>query len=199
MSLHELLSHPDFFGYTVANVIDVVNENDKKRFEIKEVPVSTPTIAIETAGSVEASVTQTHTSNTINTELLIRASQGHTIPFISDEELLTEITDPKELPVCIHGTKAHAVKPIMHEGLNRMSRNHIHMAVDMPGDANVISGMCYSCEAAIYINVPAAMRAGVRFFRSANNVILTKGINDSGILPPEFISKVVDLTPLATV
>lgn len=162
--LRELLDHPDFRRHTFEDIMHVVEHNDKKRFEVSMLP-----------------------------EPKIRAAQGHTIAFISDEELLQRIEDPAEISVCVHGTRAENIIPIMESGLNRMGRNHIHMATGLPGAEGVISGMRYSCEVALFIDVSSAMAAGIHFFRSSNGVILTKGLNESGILPPEFISEVRDL------
>jgi 2'-phosphotransferase len=161
----DLLRHQMFRGYTVGNIRDVVDGNDKKRFELSENEDGT---------------------------LLIRASQGHTIDSIADSELLTEILDASEVPICIHGTYKAFLPLILENGLNKMKRNHIHMAVGLPGADEVISGMRKSCEVVLYINVAAAMAAGVKFYRSSNGVILTAGVENSGVLPAEFIQEVVE-------
>jgi 2'-phosphotransferase len=58
-----------------------------------------------------------------------------------------------------------------------MARTHIHFAIGYPGDQNVISGMRFSSEIIIEIDVPKAMQAGITFQKSKNNVILSKGLN----------------------
>lgn len=70
----------------------------------------------------------------------IRAVQGHSLRNIEDSLLLTLITDPSDLPVALHGTNRNALPSIMANGLDRMSRNHIHLAVGTP-DEGVTSGM----------------------------------------------------------
>lgn len=162
--LSELLKHQMFRGVTDADIRLVVDGNDKKRFELSEIDGST----------------------------YIRAAQGHTLKCIDDAELLTEVTDPDEVPDCIHGTYKRFLPLIMEGGLNRMKRNHIHMARGIPGEDEVISGMRKSCEVVLYIDVKAAMEAGIKFYKSSNEVILTQGLNDSGILPAEFIAQVVE-------
>jgi 2'-phosphotransferase len=164
VSVDELLSNQMFRGYTIKDIMRVVDNNDKKRFEVSEQ----------------------------HGRLMIRAVQGHTISSISDAELLTEIVDASEVPVCIHGTYKHCLPLILDGGLNRMKRNHIHMAAGMPGEGEVISGMRKSCEVIVYVDVAAAMAAGVKFFRANNGVILTAGLNDSGVLPAEFIERIVE-------
>ncbi|KAJ1439812.1 phosphotransferase KptA/Tpt1, partial [Ochromonadaceae sp. CCMP2298] len=164
VAMDELLAHNSFRGVTVGQVMQVAEDNDKKRFEVEE----------------------------INGVLMIRAAQGHTIKTISDEELLTEVTDAAELPVCVHGTYRAALPAILSTGLNRMKRNHIHMAVGLPGafgvlGEEVVSGMRGNCDVLLFVDVANAMQAGVRFFRSSNGVVLTKGVRDSGVLPAEFL------------
>lgn len=98
--------------------MQVVNDNDKKRFEI---------------------------SNFDNQDY-IRAAQGHSMQQIASEELLEKITNPFHIasPI-VHGTYLDPLPLIMKGGLNKMGRNHIHMAIGMPGDKTVISGMRGSC------------------------------------------------------
>jgi 2'-phosphotransferase len=167
VSVDELLRHQKFRRFTLTNIRDVVDGCDKKRFELSE---------------------------SEDGALMIRASQGHTIDSIADSELLTEVLDASEVPVCIHGTYKAFLPLILENGLNKMKRNHIHMAVGLPGADEVISGMRKSCQVILYINVAAAMAAGVKFYRSSNGVILTAGVDGSGILPAEFIQEVVELS-----
>ena len=73
-----------------------------------------------------------------------------------------------------------------------MNRQHIHLSEDFPGSKNVISGMRNNCQIAIYIDIKLAIKNGLRFFRSSNNVILCPG-NENGYLEATFFSKVIDL------
>lgn len=70
-----------------------------------------------------------------------------------------------------------------------MSRNHIHFAPGMPKEEGVISGMRQSCDIYISIDMIEAMKDGINFYISSNNVILTEGIN--GVLPPKYFKSVV--------
>lgn len=93
-----LLSHPKFKKYDLEQIREVVETNNKKRFELEE-----------ELGSWK-----------------IRAVQGHTIKTIKEEGLLEPILDTSKYPVCIHGTfKAPWTKFIRFQGLKRMGRNHI--------------------------------------------------------------------------
>lgn len=113
---------------------------------------------------------------TFGGEQWIRANQGHTIRTVQDDKLLVAITEDEEIPICVHGTYLFAWEGIMRDGgLSRMNRNHIHFAPRPPGADRLISGMRSDCEVAIYISVARAMASGIQFFRSANEVILTRG------------------------
>lgn len=73
-----------------------------------------------------------------------------------------------------------------------MSRNHIHFAVGYPGEKDVISGMRKTCDIYIEIDIVQAIKDGIDFFLSANNVVLSPGIN--GVLPPKYFKVVKDKT-----
>jgi len=144
----DILKLSDFKQYTVEDIIRIVENNDKQRFSIQK------------KGS----------------KMLIRANQGHSINIVDGEQLLTKINDSTSVPICIHGTYFKAWESIKTRGLNKMKRNHIHMAIGIPGDDEVISGIRSNCEIIIYINLKKAMeRGGLDFYLSSNNVILTKG------------------------
>jgi 2'-phosphotransferase len=134
--------------------------------------------------------------------LCIRANQGHSIPGIDPDRLLTRLT-PEELvgtAVVVHGTNVGAwEKRIRTEGLRRMKRNHIHFATGTPrkdrGGASgghnavvVVSGMRKSCQVYVYVDAMKCARDGIEFYRSDNGVLLTSGIN--GTLATEFFSHV---------
>lgn len=92
--------------------------------------------------------------------------------------------------MALHGTYMKAWASIRKSGLSAMKRNHIHLAAGEYG--HVTSGVRPNCELYIYIDVPAAMAEGVVFERSANGVILTKGVN--GVLPARLFAKAVHLS-----
>lgn len=73
-----------------------------------------------------------------------------------------------------------------------MNRQHIHLAIGLPSAGNVISGMRSSCQVAIYIDLPKAIKDGIKFYRSANDVILCPG-NSDGFLRPKYFLKVIDI------
>jgi 2'-phosphotransferase len=139
----------------------VIEGNDKQRFGLRR----------GTHGAVE-----------------IRANQGHSMPGIVVD--MTELTVATAPATALHGTYYKAWRLIKEGGLNKMSRQHIHMARALPGESGVISGMRSSCELVVHVDVHAAIAAGIKFFESANGVILTAGID--GVLPPAFFASVTD-------
>ena len=167
--LERVLELSGFQGRTVEEIRAVVRDNDKQRF------------ALLKEGS----------------SLFIRANQGHTISGVTSEELLQSIEftadGGKEL-TAIHGTYCKAWPAILESGgLSRMSRQHVHLAADLPGESGVISGMRSSCELIVYVDVRAAiLDGGLNFYTSSNGVILTPGLGEAGILPLTFVTSVVN-------
>jgi 2'-phosphotransferase len=94
---------------------------------------------------------------------------------VNTEELLAKITDPSLYPKVVHGTFIKFWGLIKEGGLNRMTRNHIHFAPGTPKEEGVISGMRSSCDIIIEIDMAAAIKDGISFYISSNNVILTEG------------------------
>lgn len=159
--LDEILNHIQFKNCTFNQIKNIVDNCDKQRFSLIK----------------------------RNDKYYIRANQGHTIRTISDDNLLTKITNPRQIPICIHGTYNKYLPSILRNGLSRMSRNHIHFACGETYDKNVISGMRTSCEIKIYINTERAMNDNISFYKSENNVILSVGIN--GVIPPKYFEKII--------
>jgi len=82
----------------------------------------------------------------------------------------------------------------MQSGLNRMGRNHMHLAIGLPGNG-VISGMRSSCQVVIDINMTKAMHGTeeIPFYISQNKVVLSEGLAD-GSLPAAYFRYVLDFT-----
>jgi 2'-phosphotransferase len=160
----ELLSKKQFKGIKIEEIEEVVHKNDKKRFNL----------AMGEDG-----------------KKYIRANQGHTVSCVNDEDLLTRIEDPSEIDKCIHGTYEQYWQQILEKGLCRMSRNHIHFAPGEHEGEGVKSGMRQTANVKIYIDVTRAMRDGIKFYRSSNNVILSPGIGEEGVISSKYFSRVV--------
>ncbi|GME55895.1 putative tRNA 2 -phosphotransferase 1 protein [Neofusicoccum parvum] len=195
----------------------IVTSNDKQRFSlipISEAPSATApetpaAPAPSTDTSPDAPAPPAATSPDDASAYLIRANQGHSISSVSAATLLTPLTaSTPDLPaVCVHGTTAAAWPAILASGgLRPMGRNHVHLAAGLPagfealeedGDDGepaqpVISGMRSSSRVLVYVDLARAMAAGVVFYRSANNVILTEGDAERKVLGVEFFKRVED-------
>ncbi|KAI1315166.1 tRNA 2'-phosphotransferase 1 [Mortierella claussenii] len=167
VKIQDVLKHPKFRGYTINDVLQAVDTNEKKRFQILE----------DANGNKE----------------YIRAVQGHSIKAVADLGL-EEIRDASLIPVVIHGTMFSKWQLISTQGLSKMNRNHVHMAVGFPGANGVISGMRNACNLYIYIDTAKALKDGVKFYRTVNNVILSDGKDGNGMIAPEYFAKVVKST-----
>ena len=118
-------------------------------------------------------------------KLYIRANQGHSIEVHVQME---KVESPEAIPLVIHGTYTKFWDAIKQTGLNKMSRLHVHFTAGELGDGEVISGMRATADIWIYIDAAKAMADGIVFYRSANNVILSEGIN--GVVPTKYFSRV---------
>ena len=152
---------------TYAKLKEIVDYNDKKRFELAEFSDSNG-----------------------KPQLFVRATQGHTIKTIEDDLLLTKIEDSSSFPVVVHGSFMKFWDPISKGGLKTMSRNHVHLAPGYPGEKEVLSGMRTNCNLFIEIDMDRAMKDGITFYLSKNNVILTAGID--GVIAPKYFKRVMD-------
>ncbi|KAF9994063.1 tRNA 2'-phosphotransferase 1 [Entomortierella chlamydospora] len=165
VKIQDVLRHPKFKGYTLDDILQAVETSDKKRFQILD----------DGSGNKE----------------YIRAVQGHSITKVA-ELGFEEIVDPSLIPVAVHGTMHSKWNLISSQGLSKMARNHIHMAVGLPGANGVISGMRNSCNLYIYIDTTKAIQDGIKFYKTSNNVILSDGKNGDGIITREYFKRVVN-------
>lgn len=171
--LNDILSHNRIKTHkaTLEDVLRIVENNDKKRFTLKQ---------------------QKENGESSNEGYVICANQGHSIESVSADETLVPLLDATDFPpVIIHGTYLNKL-PLIYEsgGLSKMNRNHIHFAYDNDPD-KVVSGMRKSCNVLIYLDINKCIDQGIKFYRSANNVILSPG-NDEGKIKPELFLKVVN-------
>jgi 2'-phosphotransferase len=120
----------------------------------------------------------------LNGNTYIRSNQGHSSGTLDQELLLTPINIPIE--GCFHGTYTKNLDLIKKNGLSKMKRHHIHFAESEISK----SGKRFDTNVKIYINMGLAMIEGIKFYRSANNVILTPG-DSKGFLKPKYFSNIV--------
>merc|ERR1712228_332356 len=94
---------------------------------------------------------------------------------------------------CVHGTYLRHWPSILRRGLlagglsGQSRRKHVHfISTDVVDGGGIISGLRSNCEVAIYVDLPRAIEAGIPFFVSKNEVILSPGRD--GTIPTEFFS-----------
>ncbi|KAG8887557.1 hypothetical protein FRB98_009463 [Tulasnella sp. 332] len=160
---------------------EIVANNAKQRFSLLLEPTSSeslgPAITENPGGSSSPSGVW-----------WIRANQGHTLEV--EDLAMVEITQVSDIPMAVHGTTMKAWALIKDTGLSRMQRNHIHLAKGLSGDGSVISGMRASSTVLIYIDVARALASGIKFYVSANGVVLSPG-DSRGFIPHTLFEKVL--------
>ena len=171
--LDDIFKMNEFKNYTFDDINHVVENNDKKRFDLK---------------SIECP------NNKNNKIWYIRANQGHSHQVatkIKQDELLTKLTEPLDL--IVHGTTFEAYKVIKNTGLKKMDRSHIHFAItdDIVKGNSGQSGIRGNCQILIYVDMKKAMDDGINFYISKNKVVLSEGKDDQGI-DIKYFSKVID-------
>jgi 2'-phosphotransferase len=160
--LSALLAHPKFRQVTRAVIAKVVVENGKQRFKLAY-------------GKKDG-------------QIYLRANQGHSMEGIEVD--MHKLTDPGEVPVAIHGTRIQVWPAILKDGLNRMGRQHVHMALDVPGSGKVVSGARSSSTCLIYVDIAAMVQDGLEVLVSSNGVVLSAGVN--GVIPAQYFIRATD-------
>jgi len=104
----------------------------------------------------------------------IRAQQRHSVPV----DLGLRLTEPP--PVLYHGTPERNLSKILRDGLNKMSRHHVHLS---PDEASA-TGVGARCGHPVVLAVDAATMQGDgwTFYRSGNGVWLVERV------PPRYLS-----------
>ena len=103
----------------------------------------------------------------------IRANQGHSIE--------VDLQLPAQIPpaVLYHGSAEQFVLGIKIEGLQKMSRQHVHLSLDVETARRV--GARHGKPVIFRVDTAALTKAGYLFYCAANGVWLTDEI------PPEFL------------
>ena len=129
--------------------------------------------------------------------LMIRATQGHSMGGIVEDQLLQPLTSntPNLPSEAVHGTYTKywpsiKVRGLLAGGL-RSSRHHVHFQDGWPKSERCLSGMRDDSDVLIYLDIPASLSRGLRLFRSENGVILTPGFD--GVVPTELFGLVISI------
>jgi putative RNA 2'-phosphotransferase len=105
----------------------------------------------------------------------IRANQGHSV----EVDLKLEPMGPPA--VLYHGTPEQFVGGILAEGLQKMSRHHVHLSADLQTARKV--GQRRGKAVILQVDAAAMDAAGVLFYRSENGVWLTDYVD------PQYLSR----------
>ena len=150
---------------TVADVVQVVECNDKKRFVLEG-------LGHDDDGEL------------LTSNVRIRAAQGHSYQLdapILEELTLERIFGDGNKIIAIHGTSRESWERIQQSGeLRRMNRTHIHFSLD---PRHLRKGS----QVLLQLNVEQALQSHptLRLFKSTNNVLLTEGpipLADNGLI-----------------
>ncbi|KAJ2359242.1 hypothetical protein IWW50_006228 [Coemansia erecta] len=161
IALSELKKHKQLHTVPFDRIKHIVDTNDKKRYMLFQEDAT----------------------------WFIRASQGHSMQV---KQLPLEKLTLDNMPeFIIHGTRSDRIAAIREKGLSKMNRNHIHFATGLATDANVVSGMRATSDVLIYIDKAKAVGAGIEFLLSDNGVVLSEGLDKSGVIPSEYFEKIV--------
>jgi putative RNA 2'-phosphotransferase len=105
----------------------------------------------------------------------IRANQGHSVPVDLEYE-------PSAPPAKLfHGTADRTLPGIERDGLQRMSRHHVHLSPDVETAVKV--GTRHGRPVVLVVDAEAMARDGFTFFRSTNGVWLTEHV------PPAYLKR----------
>ena len=107
----------------------------------------------------------------------IRANQGHSI------EVDVELSPTTPPPVLYHGTADRFYESIARDGLQKRSRNHVHLSADTETAVNV--GKRHGSPIVLKIDTEAMLTGGAVFYLSKNNIWLTDNV------PAKFLEKIL--------
>jgi putative RNA 2'-phosphotransferase len=110
--------------------------------------------------------------------LRIRASQGHSVSGVDLQ--LAETTPP---PMLYHGTVSVFLESIRATGLQKRSRNHVHLSADEATATKV--GSRRGKPIILRVDAAAMHQAGLRFYLSANDVWLVDAVPTLYLTFPE--------------
>ena len=105
-------------------------------------------------------------------EWCIAATQGHSYGADRLKWMLRPL-DVELHPIVFHGTYVSNLEGISRDGLRPMGRDCVHMSTGLPG--RVLSGCRADCTVLICVDAERAVRDGIEFQVSHNDVVLVRG------------------------
>ena len=122
-------------------------------------------------------------------QVRIAASHGHSRGVLRNYKLFQELTVENAPKLAYHATQFRKWAGISSTGLQRMDREHVHMALQ----ADQESGLRQSQDLLIVVAAQEMVASGIKLLRSATDVLLTPGVTSWGILPLHFIVEIRNL------
>ena len=164
--------HPEAIGITLDThgwaEVNMLIKNIKRKFPVFSLKILEEIVATDSK--------QRYAFSEDNTK--IRANQGHSLAV--ELELL-----PQTPPECLyHGTASRFVESILKSGLQKQTRQHVHLSMDIATATKV--GARHGKPVIFKVNTIAMHEAGYVFYFSANGVWLTDEV------PPKFLELIVN-------
>eukprot|EP00439_Symbiodinium_sp_Y106_P001484 s6996_g1.t1 len=180
----DLLRAPRFWNQwiTEAEVIDVIHHDQKSRFEVNF-----------QRGHYQVRALQGHSTSYVRDDLVLTPLSIEDTPEYAAHGTYYDFYES----ILRHGLMAGGqqgpsfrrhvydfYESILRHGLmaggqqGPSFRRHVHLVEQLPWEG-AISGMRSDCDLVIWIRTREAAASGVRFFRSANDVLLTETTIDS--------------------
>ena len=165
-----LRHHPEAIGITLDThgwaEVNVLIKHMKRKFPVFSLKMLEEIVATDNK--------QRYAFSEDNTK--IRANQGHSLAV--ELELLPQIP-PDHL---YHGTASRFVESILKSGLQKQTRQYVHLSTDIETATKV--GSRHGSPIIFKVNTKAMNQAGFIFYLSANGVWLTDKV------PPKFLELV---------
>ena len=122
-------------------------------------------------------------------QVYIAASHGHSRGILRSLALFQEQTVETAPRLAYHATQFRKWAGISTTGLQRMEREHVHLALQ----ADQESGMRQGQDLLIAVAAQEMVASGITLLRSITDVLLTPGVTSRGILPLHFIVEIRNL------
>lgn len=158
-----LLRHDKDYNYDSSGwreVSDLVKNHGYTRSELEKIVES------DSKGRYEFDFTKNR----------IRACQGHSIPGI-----ISSIKEDIPPLILYHGTCSRFINSILSEGIQKRSRNHVHLSADK--DTAIKVGSRHGECTVILINAEKMIEDNIKFYKSSNGVWLV-----DEVLPKYFLA-----------
>ena len=119
-------------------------------------------------------------------DIHVAATHGHSEGVLITQDTLVEISPSRAPEFAYHATKFSHWHGILSQGLLKMGRTHVHLAVQPTQQEGLRGGQ----DLLIVVRCQDLVKSGIRLYRTATNVLLTPGVTTGGLLPLHFIHEV---------